>query len=50
MAVPAAHELAVTHDGKHAYVSRRTANKLAVINLDDQTFQDVLTLLACPIH
>lgn len=44
MTVPAAHELAVTHDGKHAFVSRRTANKLAVINLEHQTFEDVLTL------
>jgi outer membrane protein assembly factor BamB len=44
MTVPGAHELAVTHDGKTAYVSRRTANKLAVINLEDQTFRDVLTL------
>jgi streptogramin lyase len=44
MAVPGAHELAVTHDGKTAYVSRRTVNKVAVINLEDQTFEDVLTL------
>jgi DNA-binding beta-propeller fold protein YncE len=44
MTVPAAHELAVTHNEKWAFVSRRTANKLAVINLEDQTFTDVLTL------
>ena len=44
MTVPAVHELAVTHDGKRAYVSRRTANKLGVIDLENQTFQDVLTL------
>lgn len=44
MTVPGAHELAVTHDGKRAFVSRRTANKLAIINLEDQTFADVLTL------
>ncbi len=44
MTVPAVHELAVTHDGKSAYVTRRTANRLAVINLDDQTYQDVLAL------
>jgi len=44
MAVPAAHELAVTSDGKRAYVTRRTANKLAVIDLENQTFTDVLTL------
>ena len=44
MTVPGAHELALTHDGKHAFVSRRTANKLAVIDLENRTFQDVLTL------
>src|SRR5262245_7798188 len=31
LTVPGAHELAVTHDGKTAYVSRRTLNRLAVI-------------------
>jgi outer membrane protein assembly factor BamB len=46
MAVPGAHELVVTHDGKSAIVSRRTANRLAVINLEDPTqpYRDVLTL------
>jgi DNA-binding beta-propeller fold protein YncE len=44
MTVPAAHELAISHNGKTAYVTRRSANKLAVINLEDQTYQDVLTL------
>ena len=44
MSVPGAHELAVTHDGKRAFVSRRTANLLAVINLENQTFEDVLAL------
>ena len=44
MTVPSAHELAVTHNGKTAYVSRRSANRLAVIDLENQTFQDVLTL------
>jgi len=44
MTVAGAHELAVTHNGKTAYVTRRTANRLAVVNLEDQTFQDVLTL------
>jgi len=44
MPVPGAHELIVTHDGKSAIVSRRTANKLAVINLEDPTqpYRDVL--------
>lgn len=47
MPVPGAHELIVTHDGKSAIVSRRTANKLAVINLEDPTqpYRDVLDLL-----
>ena len=44
MTVPGAHELAVTHNGKRAYVSRRTANMLAIIDLDNQTFEDVLAL------
>lgn len=44
MNVPGAHELAVTHDGKRAYVSRRTPNRLAVIDLENQTFEDVLAL------
>jgi outer membrane protein assembly factor BamB len=44
MTVPGAHELAVTHNDKYAFVSRRTANKLAVIDLEQQTFIDVLTL------
>ncbi len=44
MTIPGAHELAVTHNGKTAYVSRRTANRLAIIDLEHQTFEDVLTL------
>ena len=46
MAVPGAHELVVAHDGKSAIVSRRTANRLALINLADPTqpYRDVLTL------
>lgn len=44
MQVPGAHELAVSHDGKTAYVSRRTANMLAVIDLRHRTYQDVLPL------
>ncbi|BCS31258.1 hypothetical protein TBR22_A04580 [Luteitalea sp. TBR-22] len=33
LAVPGAHELAITHDERIAYVSRRTANRIAVIDL-----------------
>ena len=43
MTVPAVHELVVTH-GKRAYASRRGANKVALIDLEKQTYQDVLTL------
>ena len=48
--VPAAHELAVTHNQRLLYVSRRTANQLAVIRLDNNRrtaptgFEDVLTI------
>ena len=42
--VPAIHELVVTHDGKYAYGSRRTANKLAIIDFEHQTYKDVLPL------
>jgi streptogramin lyase len=44
MNVPAAHELVITRNGKAAYVSRRTANTLSVIDLRRQTYTDVLTL------
>ena len=44
MSVPGVHEIAVTHDGKFAYASRRSANKVALVDLDNQTFEDVLTL------
>ena len=44
MTVPAIHEIALTHDGKRAYVSRRTVNRLAIVDLENQSMQDVLTL------
>ena len=44
MTVPAIHEIAVTHNEKTAYVSRRGANRLAIVNLEDHTYQDALTL------
>ena len=43
LGVPAAHELAV-RDGRSLYVSRRTANRLAVIDLEQRTWTDVLQL------
>jgi Lactonase, 7-bladed beta-propeller len=43
--VPGAHELVVTRDGKTAYVSRRTANQLSVIDLKRHDgYTDVLGL------
>jgi len=43
MDVPGAHEL-VVRDSKTAYVSRRTANWLSMIDLEDHTYTDVLQL------
>lgn len=43
MPVPGAHEL-VVQDSRIAYVSRRTANWLSVIDLESQTYTDVLSL------
>jgi DNA-binding beta-propeller fold protein YncE len=43
--VPGAHELAVAQNGKTAYVSRRTANRISVIDLTEHDgYSDVLTL------
>jgi DNA-binding beta-propeller fold protein YncE len=45
LSVPGMHELVVTRDGKTAYVSRRTANHLAVIDLTHHSdYSDVLEL------
>jgi PQQ-like domain len=45
MSVPGAHELAVSRDGKTAFVARRTANKVALVDLVNRTFTDVLDLV-----
>lgn len=43
--VPGAHELAVTRNGKMAYVSRRTLNQVSMIDLRrHETYTDVLSL------
>lgn len=43
--VPGAHELATTRDGEILYVSRRTANHVSVIDLENPvTYTDVLEL------
>ena len=45
LTVPGAHELAVARNGKTAYVSRRTANRLSMIDLKQHdAYTDVLTL------
>jgi 6-phosphogluconolactonase (cycloisomerase 2 family) len=45
LTVQGAHELAVTRDGKTAYVSRRTANQVCVLDLRrHETCTDVLSL------
>ena len=45
LAVPGAHELAVTHDGKTAYVSRRTQNHVSTIDLEAHDgYVDVLAV------
>jgi outer membrane protein assembly factor BamB len=45
VAVAGAHELVVTRDGKTAYVSRRTANQVCVLDLrDHESCTDVLSL------
>lgn len=44
MDVPGAHEMVIAHNGKRAYVSRRPFNALALVDLGNRTYQDVLTI------
>ena len=44
MDVPGAHELALSLDGRTVFVTRRTLNRVSVIDLMQRTFTDVLTL------
>jgi DNA-binding beta-propeller fold protein YncE len=44
MSIPSIHELAVTSDEKTAFVTRRSANRLAMVDLDAHSFVDVVTL------
>jgi DNA-binding beta-propeller fold protein YncE len=48
MSVPNAHELAVTHDGKIAYVSCRTGNTLRVIDLETRSVIEQVALSPLP--
>jgi DNA-binding beta-propeller fold protein YncE len=44
MTIPAIHEMAITHNEKIAYVTRRGANRLAIVDLEERSYTDVLTL------
>jgi DNA-binding beta-propeller fold protein YncE len=48
MTVPNAHELAVTNDGKTAYVSCRAGNALRVIDLEHRQIVDTIALAPTP--
>jgi len=48
MTVPNAHELAVTHDGKTAYVSCRGGNALRVVDLERRAIVDAIALGPAP--
>jgi DNA-binding beta-propeller fold protein YncE len=48
MTVPNAHELAVTHDGKTAYVSCRAGNALRVVDLERRQIVDTIALSPTP--
>ena len=44
MTIPAIHEIAITHNEKIAYVTRRGANRLAIVDLEERTYADALVL------
>jgi len=45
MTIPSIHELAITHNEKIAYVTRRGANQLAIVDLEEHTtYTDILPL------
>jgi DNA-binding beta-propeller fold protein YncE len=44
LAVPQIHELIVMRNGKTAYVTRRTANRLALVDLETPAYTDILNL------
>jgi DNA-binding beta-propeller fold protein YncE len=48
MTVPNAHELAVTHDGKRAYVTCRGGNALRIVDLERQEIVDTIALGPAP--
>jgi outer membrane protein assembly factor BamB len=44
MDVPGAHEMVVSHNNKTAFVSRRTSNQVALVDLESHTYDDVLAI------
>jgi DNA-binding beta-propeller fold protein YncE len=44
MPVPGAHEIVVSHNNKSAFVSRRTLNQVALVDLESRTFKDVISI------
>jgi DNA-binding beta-propeller fold protein YncE len=44
MDVAGAHEMVVAHNGKTAFVSRRPFNALALVDLENHTYDDVLSI------
>ncbi|HTG99856.1 MAG TPA: hypothetical protein VL882_06290 [Vicinamibacterales bacterium] len=44
MEVPGAHEMVVSHNNKTAFVSRRTFNQVALVDLESHTYDDVLPI------
>ena len=48
MTVPNAHELAVTHDGKIAYVSCRAGNRLRIVDLEEHEIVQEIVLGPLP--
>ncbi len=44
MDVAGAHEMVVAHNGKTAFVSRRPFNALALVDLENHTYEDVLSI------
>jgi len=44
MSVPGAHEMVVSHNNKTAFVSRRTFNQVALVDLENHTYDDVLKI------
>ena len=44
MEIPGAHELVIAHNGKTAFVSRRPLNAVALVDLENHTYNDALPI------